>query len=145
MRSFEDSLTFSADVEPDVSLRNFWPPESGFIWSTGKWSEVIFPFNSGSREAPSEADLIIDMDVLRRPTQLDAQHVFLYLNGLRLGSYFVQRRATFFATFNSRILKSTGNVLIFDTPDVASPSMFGELDKRQLAVQLFSLQIRKNS
>lgn len=144
MRTFEDSVTFTAGTDPGVSLRNFWPPEDGFVWSTGIWSEITFAFTPSARQPAPLADLILDMDVFKKPDHLEAQNVLLYLNGLRIGSYYVQRRTTYFAAFDPKILRPADNVLTLDTPDVASPSEFGGSDSRKLGVQLFSLQIRKS-
>ena len=144
MQSFDSSLTFSANDNPDVSLRGFWPPEDGFVWSTGKWCEITFAFDVGRKSAASLADLILDMDVFKVPDRLDGQNVMIYLNGLRVGSYMVQRRTTYFASFDAAILRPTDNVLTVDTPDTASPANFGSSDKRLLGIQLFSCQIRRS-
>lgn len=144
MQSFESSVTFSATEDPGVSLRNFWEAEDGFVWSTGKWCEIMFPFNSGGRPLGLLADLIIDLDAFKREGHLAAQNALIYLNGLRIASYYVQRRTTYFASFDPKLLRAADNVLTIDTPDAARPSDFGSSDNRLLGVQLFSLQIRKS-
>jgi hypothetical protein len=143
MQSFESSVTFSADEDSGVSLRNFWATEDGFVWSTGRWCEITFAFDNGGRP-PLLADLIIDVDAFRHAPKLEGQNALLYLNGLRIASFYVLRRTTYYASFDPRQLKSADNVLTIDTPDVACPRDFGSDDGRLLGIKLFSLQIRKS-
>ncbi len=143
MQSFDDIVTFSASEDPGVAMRNFWPPETGFIWSNGKWCEITFAFDSGLGALPAQADLILDIDVFKKEHHLDAQNVLVYLNGLRIASYYVQRRTTYFASFDPNLLKPSDNVLTLDTPDAVRPNVFGSSDNRMLGAQLFSLQIRR--
>jgi hypothetical protein len=144
MLSFENSATFSKAEESGVALGNFWEPEEGFVWSTGRWCEIMFSFDNAGRPPGLLADLIIDIDVFKREGHLEGQNVLLYLNGLRIASYFVQRRTTYFASFDPKLLKPNDNVLTIDTPDTARPSDFGSEDDRLLGVQVFSLQVRKS-
>ncbi len=145
MQSFESSVTFSASEELGVSLRNFWATENGFVWSTGKWCEIMFSFDAGGRPPGLLADLILDIDAFKHGSELEGQNALIYLNGLRIASYYILRRTTYFAAFDPRLLRSVDNVLIIDTPDASRPSAFGSTDNRLLGVQLFSLQIRKSS
>jgi hypothetical protein len=144
MQSFETSVTFLAGEEPDAALRNFWAPEDGFVWSTGKWCEISFAFDSGGKPVGQLADLIIDADAFRFERQLEGQNALVYLNGVRIGSFYVLRRTTYFATFDPHLLRPTDNVITIDTPDAACPSDFGSDDGRRLGIKLFSLQIRKS-
>lgn len=143
MLTFENSLSFTKGAEPEESLRNFWGPEDGFVWSTGKWSEVTFSFDPKGVTKDENCDLIVDLDVFKHGEELKGQNVLLYLNGLRVGSLFVNKRVTAVFLFEAGLLKAEENVLTFDTPDAASPSRFGSEDGRTLGVQLFSLQVRK--
>ncbi len=143
MHSFESSVTFSTDEDSGVSLRNFWAIEGGFVWSTGRWCEISFAFDTSSRP-PMLADLIIDVDAFRHEPKLIGQNALLYLNGLRIASYYVLRRTTHYASFDPKVLKSADNILTIDTPDVACPRDFGSDDGRLLGIKLFSMQIRKS-
>ena len=144
MQSCDDIITFNHMEDPGIALRNFWPPETGFIWSSGKWCEITFSFDPGPKQLSAQADLILDVDVFKKEHQLDAQNVLVYLNGLRIASYLVQRRTTYFASFDPKLLKPSDNVLTLDTPDAVQPSTFGSSDTRMLGAQLFSLQIRRS-
>jgi hypothetical protein len=143
MLTFENSLTFSSTAEPDAQLRNFWGPENGFIWSSGKWCELTFSFDIKSADRNALLDLILDLDVFKHGEELKGQNVLLYLNGLRIGSLYCTKRSTMVFSFDARLLKAEENIFTMDTPDAASPSQFGSKDGRTLGVQLFSLQVHK--
>ena len=143
MLTFENSLTFSSNEEPDAQLRNFWGAENGFIWSSGQWCELTFSFDTKSADKNGLLDLILDIDVFKNGDELKGQNVLLYLNGLRIGSLFCTKRSTMVFSFDARLLKAEENVFTMDTPDATSPSLFGSKDTRTLGVQLFSMQVRK--
>jgi len=140
--TFKNSVAFLKGETPPVLLRNFFEPEDGFVWSTSKWSEIIFSFSDNTTPKGRSADLILDLDAFKAPPTFPQQTVLFYLNGLRIGSRDVSGRITAILTFNPGILKPTENVLIFDTPDARVPNQFGVLDERRLGVQLFSVQLR---
>ena len=142
MLAFDRSVTFREGQDLDVALRNFWPPEGLWAWSSGKWAEINFAFDFRSRPPDGLAELIIDLDVFKYKDKHPGQNVLIYLNGLRVGSLYCTRRAAVVFTFNARILSRDDNVLTLDTPDAARPSEFGSADQRMLGVQLFSAQIR---
>ena len=73
------------------------------------------------------------------------QDVLVYLNGYRVGSFTVPRRAIYIATFDPKILRPVANKLTFDTPNAHSPSIYGSGDSRVPGMQLYSMQVRKNS
>ena len=143
MLTFENALKFKAGEEPTVAMRNFWEPEGTWVWSTGRWSEITFVFDVGSRQPAGMAELIIDLDVYKEDGKHPGQDVLIYLNGLRVGSLYCTHRMTIVCAFEASFLSKTENVLTFDTPMSAKPSDFGHEDTRSLAVQLFSVQIRK--
>lgn len=135
-------MSFQKGESPPVLLRNFSEPEDGFVWSTSKWSEIIFSFSDGIPRGTRNSDLIIDLDVFKSPPLLLDQTVKFYLNGFRIGSRDVNGRTTAWIPFSPTILKTVENVLTLDTPDAVIPASFGVPDKRRLGVQLFSLQFR---
>lgn len=139
MISYDSSLTFAEGEPTEVALEGFWPVEEGFAWTRGKWCQITFPFDTYG--ATDRADLIIDMDVFH-PGE-SGQNVFFYLNGLRIGSKYVLGRVTLVLNFPSAALMAEDNVLTIDTPDVVRPADFGIEDDRQLAAQIFSVQIRR--
>jgi hypothetical protein len=141
MLTFENSLTFSNTEEPDAQCRNFWGPEDGFIWSTGKWCEITFQFGLPNKPVTGLCDLILDLDVFKVDDKYDGQNVLVYFNGARIGSLFCRRRATYVFSFDTGLLRAE-NILTMDTPDSATPSKFGDADGRVLGVQLFSVQVR---
>ncbi len=145
MLTFDNDLSFTRGEEPDAALRSFWAPEDGFVWSKGKWCEITFAFDTPAKVAFLFAELILDLDVFKKPEELPGQNVLVYLNGLRIGSSFVTRRLNQISSFDPKILRPIDNVLILDTPESASPQQFGRDDGRVLGVQLFSVQIRKGS
>lgn len=143
MLTYDNSLTFAKGVEPDATLRNFWGPEDKFVWSTGKWCEIVFGFHAEGKAPGPLVDLILDMDVFKVPEKLLGQNLFVYLNGLRIASQFCQRRTTSVASIDPKLLRASENMLTIDTPDSAMPSDFGVADTRLLGIQLFSVQLRK--
>ncbi|MGD0721555.1 MAG: hypothetical protein ABR970_10995 [Roseiarcus sp.] len=145
MLTFDNSVTFLKGKEPEIGLRNFWEPENGFVWSTGKWCEVHFAFDRGGKAAGAAADLILDIDAFKVPEKFDGQNFMIYLNGLRIGSHFCVRRTPVIASFETDLLNSADNILTIDTPDVALPKEHGLQDSRLLGLQLFSVQIRKTT
>jgi hypothetical protein len=142
MLNYENSVNFSKGEQPPVLMRNFCEAEDGFIWSMSKWCDVNFDFNSGGAKPRGSADLLLDLSVFKAPPILPGQNVFIYLNGLRIGSYHITSHINCIASFDPAILRSTDNVLTFDTPDAARPEDFGIPDGRILGIQLFSIQIR---
>lgn len=140
MVEFGTSVTFTKKDQPAVELHNFWPPEDGFVWSGGRWSEVIFGL--ASEGGAGQCELVMDFDVFKHPPEVESQNIFVYLNGLRIGSRLVSKRVTAFLEFPSSVLRQADNVLTFDTPDSAKPSAFGGGDNRLLGAQLFSFEIR---
>ena len=142
MLTYENSVQFVLDQPAPVSLRNFFPPENGFIWSSSHWSEITFEFSATPASRKKSAKLMLDFDVFKMAGHIDGQDVFIYLNGLRVGSHFETQRTTLAIPVDAKMLKSGGNVLTFDTPDTKRPSEFGIPDERQLGIQLFGMQIR---
>jgi hypothetical protein len=140
--NYKNSVSFQKGESPSVLLRNFYGPEDGFVWSTSKWSEIIFAFSESVSPKAKTSDLILDLDVFKAPPSLPHQTVKFYLNGWRIGSRDVNGRTTTLIPFNPTILNPVENVLTFDTPDASVPTSFGVPDERRLGVQLFSLQIR---
>jgi hypothetical protein len=134
-------VSFTKDVLPSVELISFWPPEDGFVWSSGKWCELIFKFNLQTAPTDERGELVLDFDSYKSPPGLEGQNVFIYLNGLRIGARRLTKRVTAFIEFDPALLKAT-NVLTFDTPDAASPTQWGGTDERVLGIQLFTFQAR---
>jgi hypothetical protein len=142
MLTYDNSVQFLKDEPTPLGLRNFFPPEDGFVWSSSYWSEITFGFSPSPARSKKFADLILDLDVFKVGGQLDGQNTFIYLNGLRVGSNYINRRTTVVIPIDASALKPGDNVLTFDTPDSRKPSDFGIRDERQLGIQLFSLQVR---
>lgn len=143
MLTLENSIKFLQDQDPAVTLRNFYAPENGFVWSSSRWSEIEFGFSATpNRGLRKNVDLIIDFDVFKVDGRLDGQDVLIYLNGLRVGSHHIMRRTAVVIPVEMASLRSSDNILTFDTPDSCSPKQYGMADDRRLGIQLFSLQIR---
>jgi hypothetical protein len=142
MLTYVNSVAFLRDEPLAVTLRNFDVPEDGFAWSLGKWCEIRFPFSNTLKRNVTTADLIFDLDVFKSAPAFNGQNVFVYLNGLRIGSHRIEGRITCINSFDPSILNPVENVLTFDTPEAAKPEDYGIMDNRVLAIQLFSLQIR---
>jgi hypothetical protein len=142
MLTYENSVQFAKDEPPTVILRNFYPPEDGFVWSSSSWSEVTFKFSAAAGRRKKHADVILDFDVFKVAGQADGQNALIYLNGLRVGSHYITRRTTAVIPIDAGLLKPNENVLTFDTPDSRTPSDYGIADKRLLGIQLFSIKIR---
>ena len=142
MLTHDNSIQFVKDEAPPVSLRNFFPPENGFVWSTSYWSDITFAFSPTAAGGDEGAELILDIDAFKMAGHVEGQNVLIYLNGLRVGSHYVTQRTSVIIRMDPSLLEPTDNVLTFDTPDTRMPSEFGLPDQRRLGVQLFSMQIR---
>jgi hypothetical protein len=142
MLTYDNSIQFAKGKVPQVALRNFYPPEDGFVWSSGYWSEISFGFSAAPGRGRRLADVILDFDAFKKEGHTDGQNVLLYFNGLRVGSHFIDRRSIMAIPIDPATLKPSDNVLTVDTPNSRSPSEFGSADGRQLGIQLFSMQIR---
>jgi len=140
--TFTNSVTFTEKGANAVSLRNFSEPEDGFVWSHGKWCEVVFSFTDDKTVKASIADVILELDVFKVPPTFPGQDVFIYFNGLRVASLFVNRRLTILGTFPRSFLRANENVITFDSPDVIEPRSVGVQDDRKLGIQLFNIKIR---
>jgi len=145
MTALEELYTFGADVVPGVSLTNFYPPETGFVWSSHKWCEIRFDVDPealsashGSHE--TALDIALDLDVFKAPPDFEGQDVLLYVNGARLGSRFVKGRITVMLIVPLYLVRARANVITIDTPDAARPIQHGFNDTRQLGIQLFSVR-----
>jgi hypothetical protein len=142
MLTYENSIQFAPGEPHEASLRNFYAPEEGFVWSSSVWGEITFDFSATPNMDTTEIDLILDCDVFRVGGRLDGQSVLVYLNGLRLASHFITQRMQLTIRVGARSLKHRNNVLTLDTPDSRKPSEFGSADDRRLGMQLFSMRIR---
>lgn len=142
MLTYDNSIQFVKDEAPAVSLRNFFPPENGFSWSTSSWSDITFTFSPTPAGGDKDAEFVLDIDVFKMGGHIEGQNVLIYLNGLRVGSHYVTQRTRVVIALDSALLEPTNNVLTFDTPDSKKPSEFGLPDERRLGVQLFSMHIR---
>lgn len=142
MLTYDNSIQFKRSKEPTVVLRNFYPPEDGFVWSSSRWSDVTFGFSAGAGRRKKSADVILDLDAFKVEGQTGGQNALIYLNGLRVGSININRRTTVVIPIDAAVLKPSENVLTFDTPDSRTPSDYGIADKRLLGIQLFSMKIR---
>ena len=143
MLDWRNSVSFKRGENSSLALRNFSEPEDGFVWSHGKWCEIVFEFAGASPDTGGLADLVLDVDVFHAPPDVTHQSVLIYLNGLRIASSYIGRRTTYLAPFAASLLRPSENVLTIDTPDVVDPRKFGVEDARHLGIQLFSLQIRR--
>jgi hypothetical protein len=135
---------FSLGNASSVTLRNFWEVEDGFVWSRGKWCEVIFDWQAVTERQPGVTEVVLEFDVFKRPNILLGQNVLTYLNGIRIGSTYVEHRMTTIFPIASSTLRAKDNVLTLDTPDSVVPTSYGFNDTRDLGVQLFSMQIRRS-
>jgi hypothetical protein len=142
MLTHDNSIQFVKDEAPPVSLRNFFPPENGFVWSTSYWSDITFAFSPTPAGVYKAAEFTLDFDVFKMGGHIDGQNVLIYLNGLRVASHYITQRTTVVIRLDPALLEPTDNVITFDTPDSRKPSEFGLPDERRLGVQLFSMQIR---
>jgi hypothetical protein len=142
MLTYENSVQFDLGEPSPVALRNFSLPEKGFIWSSSDWCEIVFAFSATPVSSKKLVDFILDIDVFKMAGHLTGQNVLLYLNGLRVGSHYITEQTTLVTRINAAMLRPSGNVLTFDTPDSRKPSEFGSPDDRKLGIQLFSIQIR---
>ncbi len=112
------------------------------MWSHGRWCEIVFSFTDDKSVTANIADLIIEMDAFKVPPDFPGQDVFIYMNGLRINSLFVNRKLTVLGTFNRSFLRASENVITIDTPNVVDPRAHGVEDSRHLGVQVFNLKIR---
>jgi hypothetical protein len=85
---------------------------------------------------------MVELDAFKVPPEFPGQDVFIYLNGMRVSSLFVNRRLTILGSFPRSFLRASENVITIDTPDVVSPRDYGVEDGRKLGVQVFNLKIR---
>ncbi len=142
MLTYKNSVSFRKGESPPMVFRNFFEPEDGFIWSTSCWSELIFSFSDSVPPKVRTLDLILDVDVFKAPPELATQTVKFYLNGIRIGTRDLKERTMTLLPFNPALLKTSENVLTFDTPNSSVPAAFGVSDERRLGLQLFSIQVR---
>ncbi len=133
-----EPLAFGRDMPAHaVRLRNFDAPEDDFVWSMGRFAEVIF----AAEPAPGALSLLVDLDVFRAPPMLAGQNVLVYLNGLRVHSAFVVGRVQAEMRLRPGLLEPEQNTLTFDLPDAIRPLEFGMDDGRMLGLKLFSLTL----
>ncbi len=128
-----------------VVLKGFSNVEDNFVWQTGRFGEVTFDFQDSSKGRAGNIDLMLDLDVFKHGESHPGQNVFVYLNGLRVGSFYVTYRRTVICNVPASLLRAKGNVLTLDTPDSISPREVGVDDGRVLGVQLFSMQFRRDA
>jgi len=146
MLAVDEDYTFGKDVVPGVGLTNFSPPEDGFVWSTGSWCQVTFPYKARSaagraKAAEAMVDIALDIDVFKAVPDLPGQDIFIYVNGARLASRFITHRLTVMLEVPGSAMSATENVIVIDTPDAARPAEHGGSDTRRLGVQLFSIKV----
>jgi hypothetical protein len=146
MMQTEKIYHFDKDVEQDIKLTNFYPPEAGFVWSSHTWSELTFDLDSPKGGANVSSpnvvlDIAIDVHVFKVPPDFAGQNVFFHVNGVRLASRFITSRVTVMLEVPAFIVKGQQNVITIDTPDAARPVDHGFDDTRRLGVQIFSVAV----
>lgn len=145
MFSLDDTLEVAEWPSAGVVLKGFSHIEDSFVWQIGRFGEITFDIQEAGKPRSQGVDVILDMDVFKTgPEGLEGQNVFVYLNGLRIGSTFISGRRVVILHVPTSVLRARGNVLTLDTPDAAKPSSYGMGDERVLGVQLFSLQFRRD-
>ncbi len=145
MKNFHDVVDVREWADLGVGVENFAPPEDGFIWQMGRWGEITFDFDDLSRSRTGMCDLMVELDVFKNPPDLRGQNVFVYLNGLRIGSHYVTHRRILIMNFPVSILRAKTNVLTLDTPDSTSPKTFGMEDGRVLGAAVFAVYFRRET
>jgi len=140
--TFANTVSFTEKGNNPVALRNFSEPEDGFVWSHGTWAEIVFSFTDDPKLPAKVADLMIELDAFKVPPAFPGQDVFIYINGLRLASHFINRRLTILGSFPRNFLRASENVITIDTPGVVNPRDHGVEDGRKLGVQVFNIKIR---
>lgn len=143
MKNFQDTLDVRAWADAGVSLTGFAPPEEGFVWQMGRWGEIAFDFDDLSRNRSGMADLMVELDVFKHGQDLPGQNVFIYLNGLRVGSFFITNRRIVIMNFPVTALRAKNNVITLDTPDAAPARNFGLNDTRVLGAAVFAVYFRR--
>lgn len=150
---------FGCDVTLDVVdwpsagvvLKGFSNVEDNFVWQTGRFGEITFDFQDTKSKIgavdpkAASVDLMLDIDVFKHQDGYPGQNVFIYLNGLRVGSFYVSYRRVVICNVLLSTLRAKNNVLTFDTPDAVSPRKVGVEDDRVLGVQVFSMQFRRDA
>jgi hypothetical protein len=145
VKNFQDVLDVRGWADAGVILEGFAPVEDGFVWQMGRWGEITFDFDEAVRSRTGMADLMIELDVYKHPPTITGQNVFVYLNGLRVGSFLVTHRRILIMNFPTSILRPKMNVLTLDTPDSASPKQFGSEDGRVLGAAVFAVYFRREA
>lgn len=146
MFSFDDTLEVAEWPSAGVVLKGFSHIEDTFVWQIGRFGEITFDIQDAGKSRSQGVDVILDLDVFKTgPEGLPGQNVFVYLNGLRIGSTYITGRRVVILNVPTSILRARGNLLTLDTPDAAQPASFGMSDQRVLGVQLFSLQFRRDA
>ena len=143
MLNLNNQIEFRPGIDVLAELRNFSDIEDGFAWQTGRWGEISFDFDQSVIQKASELDLIIDLDVYKHAEAMPGQNLFLYLNGLRFGSFYVTSRRVLIIGFSSTVLAAR-NTLTLDLPDAVCPKVHNLSDERILGAQLYSVQIRRS-
>jgi hypothetical protein len=143
VKNFQDVLEVRDWAAAGVTLEGFAPPEDGFVWQMGRWGEITFDFDDLSRGRTGMADLMVELDVFKHGPAMTGQNLFVYLNGLRVGSFFVTHRRILIMSFPANILRARTNVLTLDTPDAAPPRAFGIDDGRVLGAAVFAVYFRR--
>jgi hypothetical protein len=143
VKNFQDTLDVREWAGAGVSLNGFAPPEEGFVWQMGRWGEIAFDFDDLTRNRTGMADLMLELDVFKHGSEFPGQNVFIYLNGLRVGSFYITHRRILIMNFPVNILRPKNNMLTLDTPDAAPARNFGLNDTRTLGAAVFAVYFRR--
>jgi hypothetical protein len=143
VKNFQDVVDVREWASIGVTMENFAPPEDGFVWQMGRWGEIIFDFDDLSRSRTGMADLMVELDVFKHAPDFRGQNVFIYLNGLRIGSFFITHRRILIMNFPISSLRAKTNVLTVDTPDAAPPKDYGMDDGRILGASIYAVYFRR--
>jgi hypothetical protein len=143
VKNFQDTLGVRDWASAGVSLTGFAPPEEGFVWQMDRWGEIVFDFDDLTRNRTGMADLMVELDVFKHGSDLPGQNVFIYLNGLRVGSFYITHRRILIMNFPVNTLRAKTNVLTIDTPDAAPARNFGLNDTRTLGTAVYAIYFRR--
>jgi hypothetical protein len=134
-------ITFGAGGDSVPFEESGWStPEKGFTWTSGNRASLRIPL------PPPASDLVLHAVVkpLRIAGRVDAQRVYIGVDGKRVGEWRVDSEGEYRVEIPRRCLEGTSAHISFDLPDAASPREKGmNDDSRILGLRFHSVRLSR--
>ncbi|MEI6634450.1 MAG: sulfatase-like hydrolase/transferase [Chlamydiota bacterium] len=134
-------ITFGAGGDSVPYEESGWSfPETGYTWTSGNRASLLIPL------PPPASDLVLRavLKPLRIAERVDAQRVYIGVNGKRAGEWRVGAEGEYRVEIPKSVIEGPTSLFSFDLPDAFSPpAKDGRTSPRLLGVRFYSVRLSR--